>query len=113
MAGVEFFFFVILSLIILGGKEELLPAKGLGQSLTTSYKAKGEEFRPDLSAKFTKEHGRGWSGIWHPQEWNLVTENTRALERRNSVTGMNVDLNCVSSISVLLIRTAPPLLCHS
>lgn len=56
--------------------------------LTTSYRAKGEEFRPDLSAKLTKEHGRRWSGIWHPPEWNLVTENARALERRNSVTGM-------------------------
>ena len=48
--------------------KELLPA----ESQEAKGDAKGEKFRPNLRVNFTKEHGCGWSGIWHHRQWNLV-----------------------------------------
>lgn len=68
-----------------GGKEQLL-AIARAKSDPSSVRVEGEELRLDHSAKFMKEHGRGWSGIWHPQT-GIWSRKTRPLERRNSRLG--------------------------
>lgn len=67
--------------------------------------AKGEEFRPDLSAIFTKGHGRGWSAIWRPRS-GIWSRKTRTLEWRKSRPECKFEIAFL--LPVFLMRTAPP-----
>jgi len=100
-------YFVILSLAEVGKRKTVAQQKGPGQKNLTPFFCKGkrkvEEFRPDLSAKFTKELTVAvGQEIGIPPEWNLVTENARSGAK--GIRDWNVGRNCVSSTSVFTSR---------